>query len=922
MSVRYRVLGPVEITATGRPVALAGQPLTLLACLLVRANTILSVATLADVLWPGGVDAPANPRGTIQTYVTRLRRALGPDMVQTAGGGYRMNVGAAELDLLKFQALADQGDLATAAGDDATATARFDEALALWRGPALQDVRSEVLHRDDVSSLVEQRLGVWERWAEGQLRLGELPIEQLQRLTRENPLRERLWEQLMLVLYRAGRQADALAAYRQVSAILADELGLDPGPALQRLQQRVLTGDPELQAVPQRTVPRPRQLSAVAEGFTGRVDELARLAKLLDENAATVVVDGAGGVGKTTLALRFAHELADRFPDGQVQLNLHGYGPGDPVEPLAALGTLLQAVDVPSEQVPASAEARSALWRTHTAGRAILVLLDNARNSEQVRPLLPGPGCLVIVTSRSQLSGLVARDGAARVSVGRLPEADALALLAATVGAERVHVDEAGQRFVDDAARRFVEVCARLPLAIRILGQHANQQPDRPLSDLLDEISSDPLASFDLDDGAETNLRDLFARSYAALDDDAARLFRLLGRHPGSTFGVAAAAALAGLPIAQARRLLGRLVGANLLEQPRPGRYEFHDLLREFAVEQTAADDDAAVARVLDWYVHAALRASRAIRPGWADEVPEPVGMQLPDFAGYRDGVDWYGNEHDNLIAAFTVAAGRQLDQHVCRLAMCLSTYFNAVSRRDNWIAMCERALRSARAIGDQHAEGRLLNSLGIATARFGSAEQARSYCQAGLAVARVSGRLDDEFAALNNLAIACFYGSDMDASIEAAREALAVAERLDDPQLVTMGHNNLSDLYIRTGRLDEAATHAEQALAMAEALTDVWNRGYTTLNLANIRTAMGDHRSAIEHYRAALDAFRTAGDVLAASEAMEELGDLHRDIGDAHEARRCYAEAHSQLIELGHRDAERVRGKLADLAATTRSRP
>jgi DNA-binding SARP family transcriptional activator/predicted negative regulator of RcsB-dependent stress response len=907
VSVRYGVLGPVEITAAGRPVVLPAQPLTLLAGLLVRANTVVSVDALVEALWPGGDDAPANPRGTVQTYVTRLRRALGPDAVQTSAAGYRIDLGPDELDLLRFQALAEQGDAAAAAGDDATATARFDEALAQWRGPALQDVRSEVLHRDVVPALDEQRLDVWERWVDGQLRQGELPIEQLHRLTRENPLRERFWEQLMIALYRAGRQADALAAYRQIATVLADELGLDPGPALQQLQRSVLAGDRDLQSVPRRTEATPRQLSAVADGFTGRVDELRRLAKVLDEDVATVVIDGAGGVGKTALALRFAHEVADRFADGQVQLNLHGYGPGDPVEPGEALATLLQSVGVPSEQVPATTEARSALWRTHSADRTMLVLLDNARDSEQVRPLLPGSGGLVVVTSRSQLGGLVARDGAARVSVARLPEADAVALLAAVIGAERVQADPG-------AARRFVEVCARLPLAIRILGQHANEQPDRPLAELVDEISSDPLAAFDLDDGAETNLRDIFARSYAALDDDTARLFRRLGAHPGPTFGVGVAAALAGVAAAPARRLLGRLVSANLLEQPRPGRYEFHDLLREFAVEQAGPDDAPALERMLDWYLQAALRACETIRPRWAERAPESADLQLPTISTLPDAVDWYAAEHDNLLAAFHAARAGGHHRHTYRLVLAMRPHFNRGTPFELWVATHEPALDAARLVGDRRAEGRLLGGLGTACVASGQYRTALRYSQQALAIGEELDASDDRFSALTNLGNAYRRLGDLDAALEFSTRALAVAQGLGEPRQTAVAHNNLADRHLHAGRPAEALRHARLAEQLARQAASTHDQAVATMNIAQAEEDLQHLEVSLARLDAALDLVRQTANQKLEADVLEKAGDLYVELHSPGPARRRYRQAVDLLAGLGHRDADRVRGKLAGL--------
>jgi len=916
VTVTFRVLGAVEAFSDGTPVALSGKPLALLACLLVRANSTVSIDALVAALWS---DTAAHGKGAIQTYVRRLRRALGDEVVQTRGTGYRIDAAPAELDLMRFQALMSSAEQAMAAGDDAAAAARFGEAVALWRGPALDNVDSDVLHREDAGALNEQRLAVWQQWAAAQLRLGNPPIAELTRLTGEHPLHEPFWQQLMQALHRAGRTPDALAAYRQLSAVLSDELGLDPSPPLQELHQAILTGELIAPATAPPTAPPrprpatvPRQLSAPIDGFRGRSDELAQLVKLAsgDTGASAVIaaIEGTAGVGKTTLAVRFAHEVADRFPDGHIEVNLRGYGPGEPMTPSAALEQSLQALGVAGDQIPATLEERAALWRTHTSGRRILVLLDNARSSDQVRPLLPGPGGLVLITSRSRLPGLTAREGAGRVSLQRLAEADALDLLSSTVGAHRVHADR-------EASCRFVARCAHLPLAIRILGEYAEQQPDRSLAEFVDELDAEPdrLAYFDLDDGDDTNLRVIFAHSYAALDDASARLFRLLSQHPGRDFGVPAAAALANLSSSVAQRLLQRLARSHLLEQPRPGRYEFHDLLREFATTLAAPDEeDVALRCVLDWYLHAALRACDRLRAGWADRVDPPPGLQLPDIADPRSGMAWYAVEHHNLIAAVTVARDRQLHWYVCRLVLLLRPYFNDLPLRDGWVATHEIGLESARVLGDRRAEGRILCGLGLAHSIFGAHETATSYCRAALAIAREHGLLDDEFSALNNLSIASHTAGDFNQAIALETEALSVAQRLGARRLITMARNNLANNYLDEGRFDDALVQAQAALDGLADEPDQRGQAIALLHLAAAQSALGGYTASLSNFRRSLALFEQLGGRLAQAEVLERIGDLDAQMGNVGGARQHLAVALEMLTELGHRHAERVRGKLA----------
>jgi len=923
VAVTFRVLGSVEALRDGEPVDLSGKPLTVLACLLVRANSTVSVDALVAALW-GETDG--HGKGAVQTYVMRLRRVLGGEVVHTHGTGYRIDASPDELDLLRFQALAAQGDVVAAGGDHASAAARFGEAVALWRGPALDNVDSDVLRREDAAALNEQRLAVWQRWAAAQLRLGNAPVAELTRLTGEHPLHEPLWQQLMQALHRAGRTPDALAAYRRLSAVLAEELGLDPSPPLQQLHQAILTGEPVAEPVAEpATAPQgprpaavPRQLSAAIDGFRGRSDELAYLVKLAsgDTGASAVIaaIEGTAGVGKTTLAVRFAHEVAEQFPDGHIQLNLRGYGPGEPLAPSAALESLLQSVGAGPEP-PAELDARAALWRTHTSGRKILILLDNARSSDQVRPLLPGPGCLVVVTSRSRLPGLTARDGAGRVSLERLSESDAVDLLSTTVGAHRVHADPA-------ASRRFVVRCAYLPLAIRILGEYAEQHPERPLADIVDDVVAGPdrLAYFDLDDGDDTNLRAIFDRSYTALDDDTARLFRLLGRHPGREFGAFAAAALGDLRVDETRRVLDRLVRANLLEQHRPGRYEFHDLLREFALTLTDPDEGAAaLRRAVDWYLHSAMHVYEVIRPGWLDDAPpRPPGLSLPAVSSLVEAMRWYAAEHDNLLAVVDTASALSLHAEVCQLVLALRPYFHHVPVRDGWFATHLLAVDAARAIGDRRAEGRFSRSLGVAHVRFATPEAAVPYCESAVAIARELDIPDDECDALNDLAIVWSELEDHDRALAVFEQTVDIAQQLDTRR-EAVARRNLAACYVDVGRFDDAITQARVVLGLVVDLSDLGLEAYVLHTLATAQAGLRQYEDSLANLQKSLALARETGTRLTQADVLDAMGDVNADLGDATNAARRYEEALEVLVDLGHRNADRVRDKLAALGSTSR---
>jgi DNA-binding SARP family transcriptional activator len=568
MALSFRVLGPVEATVDGRTLPITGQPLTLLAGLLVHANTTVSTGVIERWLWGSGTTAPKRAKGAIQTYVTRLRQALGDEkVVRTVVGGYRLDAGETMVDLLRFEALVSRDDVGS-----------LEKAVGLWRGTPLVGIGSDVLQRDEVPRLTAKYLRAWERLADMLLERGYAPVAELHELTAQHPLHERFWEQLMVALYRSGRQAEALAAYREVAAILADEAGLDPGPGLRAVQQRVLAGEAvvdspvTIQAADGWLVP--HQLPNDVAGFAGRRAELAAL----PAGPGLVVVEGTAGVGKTSLVVHLAHRIAVDFPDGQIFLNLRGYGPGQSMARSSSLDLLLQAVGLRPDQLPADPGAREALWRSRTAGRRMVVVLDNARSTDQVRPLLPGPGSLVLITSRTELRGLVAREGATRMTLARMAPGEARAVLAEAIGEARVRDDSEG-------ADEFLRRCAHLPLAIRVLGERASRFARMPLSRFLAEFLPPGLDGFDLVDDAETNLRAVFAPSYDALCDGAAELFRRLGAHPGPDFGVGLASALLGTREERARFLLDELVRAHLLERPEPHRYQFHDLLREYAIE-------------------------------------------------------------------------------------------------------------------------------------------------------------------------------------------------------------------------------------------------------------------------------------------------------------------------------------------------
>jgi hypothetical protein len=599
----------------------------------------------------------------------------------------------------------------------------------------------------------------------------------------EHPLDERLAGQYMAALYGSGRQAEALAYYQQIRRRLANKLGSDPGPPLQRLHQRILNGDPALAIAPaagngasqEAAFPfPPRQLPADVPGFTGRVRHLAELDRLLAMSAGRpgepgrpgerrqpsrsaemviAVVTGAPGMGKTALAVHWGQRVAGRFPDGQLYVDLRGLNPdGLVMEPSEAVRGLLESLGVPGHRLPATLDAQTAMYRSLLSGRRVLVVLDNARDTRQVRWLLPGtPTCLVVVTSRNQLSDLVA-DGARPLALGVLPAAEARALLTRRLGTGRVSAEPR-------SAEKIIARCAGLPLALAIVGARAIIHPRLPLSALAAELR-DQLAAL-AGESPATSVRAVFSWSYKALSPDAARLFRLLSLHPGPDIGAEAIAALSALDRTQTRQLLTELIQAHLLEEPLPGRYRFHDLIRAFAAEQAQADEapanrTGATERLLAWYLNTAAEAGRHLMPGHRqlELGPVPPGCQPLAFAGYEQALVWCDAEHPSVVACVRLAEETGHDDVAWKLPVASWSFFILRKPRADWIACARIALGAARRGGDRFGEAWVLNGLGLAYADRQPAEAIECFRQA----LRVRHELADRLgvaAVLNNLGAA-----------------------------------------------------------------------------------------------------------------------------------------------------------------------
>jgi DNA-binding SARP family transcriptional activator len=679
-----------------------GRLRVLLTALLVHAGDPVAADALAEVVWDGS--PPSGAAVTLRSHMVRLRHVLGPRAAArlvTRYPGYLLQATEEEVDALKFRCLCRDGGTALRKGAWARADGLLGEALGLWRGAPLADVASEVLRRDEGQDLEALRLQAEEWRIDAALHLGRQAelVPRLQFLAARHPLREGFHGQFMLALYRCGRQAEALAAYHRARDVLVRELGVEPGPGLQELHQRMLSADPALAATgparpterePQRAVP--RELPLAVPGFTGRSAELEALTRLLDQSGAhapeTVVIsaiDGMAGVGKTTLALSWAHRVAGLFPDGQLYVDLRGFDPsGVPVASAQAVRGFLDALGVPPQRIPPGPDAQAGLYRGLVADKQMLIVLDNARDEQQVRPLLPAsPASFVLVTSRSQLVGLAATDGARLLSLDVLTHDEAVRLLTARLGNDRAAAEPG-------ALGEIAALCGRLPLALAVAAARASARPHFPLAALATELrgSAGRLDVLDSADPA-ASVRAVFSWSYRQLSPGAARLFLLLGLHTGPDISVLATASLAAVDEPRARRLLGELARGCLITEHAPGRYAFHDLLRVYAAEQAHAlesDDElrTATRRMLDYYLHTAHRAAMLVDP-LRDPLPLPApapGVSLDPFADHGEALAWCEAQFAVLLAVAAAAAASGFDRHAWQIPWAITGFLN---RRAHW---------------------------------------------------------------------------------------------------------------------------------------------------------------------------------------------------------------------------------------------
>ncbi|QFZ18784.1 AfsR/SARP family transcriptional regulator [Saccharothrix syringae] len=895
MEVSFELLGEVRVLVDGVAVDLGhARQRCVLAALLVDHNQPQSLDSLTEKVW--GDRAPRQARSTLYGYLFRLRQVLGGvpgAVIGRTAAGYVLPVDAGTVDLERFRALVER----SRSGDDDEALALVERALGLWRGEALGGISggwadavrqgldrerwSAVAHRNDIA-----------------LRLGrhESLLAELSTLVKRDPLDERLAAQFMLALHRSGRPAEAMAHYQVIRRALADELGTDPGPRLRELYQQMLVGEVAPPAVGR--PPTPRQLPAPPRLFVGRDDELVVLDGALARQGGSLAVVGAGGSGKTALALHWAHRALDRFPDGQLYADLRGFDPtGPPTSTSAVLLGFLGALGATS--LPADVDGQAALYRSLVAGRRLLVVLDNARDTDQVLALLPGgTTCTTLITSRHRLTALTASRGVPTLALDVLPDDDARALLSGHLSPQRVSAEP-------EAVATLLGHCAGLPLAIGIVAARAAAHPGFPLAAFADELGeADGLDGLDTAE-LSTSLRAVFAASLRALSADAARLFALLGIAPGPDIGLPAVAALADVPVPRARSLLEELETGHLVRQHVPGRYRMHDLVRLCAAER-ARDEETALGRVIDFYVRSGLAAERALYP---HETPAAVFSDQPGPADDGTALAWLVTEYTCLIAAQEAAVRAGDHPAVWRLAWALDTFQRRQGHlhRDQ-ITVWRAGLAAADRAGDLDARALASWRLGAALARAGDVDEASRHLHRALTLSREAGDPSGEAAVHQSLAWVRETQGDDRQALHHAVSALDVLGTLDRPIRHAHALNQAGWYAARLNDLDQARHYCEAALSLARAHADRDAEARTLDSLGYIAHRAGHHDKAVAHYELALTHFEDVGATYDYADTVERLADAHAAAGRPDRAREHRLRALALFLQQ-HRtaDADRV---------------
>lgn len=902
------LLGPMRVVESGRAIDLGPRRAQrcLFGLLALEAGQTVPLDRLADLLWDG--DPPGNARGLIRSHVSRLRSHLGGGRagvrIVTHGPGYMAQLDPDQVDAQRFRRQVAEADAVPGPADRA---AHLRRALGLWRGPLLADVASDRLRDRVGAGLDELRLHAWESCLDAELAAGEhLRITtELVDLAAAHPLRERLAHMLMLALYRGDRQAEALAVFRDLRARMVRELGLEPGEALQRLEHAILVNDASLlPPAPVTVVSGPSgqsQLPADVRGFLGRDTELAQLDEQVRGGSTVATVVGPPGVGKTALAIHWAHAASGRYPDGRLFIDFRGYGPGAALGPMATLDRLLRTLGCPGADVATDPDERAAQYRALLAGKRVLIVVDNVASSQDVTPLLPGDaGSLMLVTSRERLDGLAALHGATRLTLAPLSTEDSAGMLERFGGLKP-------SRRIGRHLRALAHLCDRMPLALRIAAVRLGESGPESLVEQL-RAEGGRLGRLSVE-GGEVSVRAAISLSLHRLADTERAMFCLLGLHPGPRPSLDACAALADVPTGAAGASLGGLTAAHLVQEFPSAGYQMHDLVRLFAREQAGAMDTAqtgaAVRRVLMWYRDAANAADRALRPAERPNfATPPVSLA---FGSPAAALAWLDTEADNLIAA----AERACDHHPelgWQIAAAMYGWLSRRHQRDQWIALYGRAAEAAREAGDAHGEALIAGRMPMPCSQAGRHEEAAGWARRAHELRMAMGDLHGAATALLNLGAVWNNARRPWAAISALQRAARLGEGLPNAEhMRAIIQCNLGEAHQLAGLTPLALKHFERALSIADGVCAPRDVAQIRIGLAAAFRGDGRPREAIARLERVLDDLRQTGDAVLEAEAHEELGRAHLDAGEPGPASRHLASALAAYRRLGHHRSREV---------------
>lgn len=906
-NLTVRLMGTVEALLDNQLLDIPGRRVRLLlAVLALSAGRPVSMDRIATVLWDE--DLPANVRASVQTYIGRLRRAIGTRMVARESGGYRLLISRCDVDLLHF---ADRVDQATRADVEVHEREQLAGAIRMWSDAPFGASANEWLQTHESSGWHELYLQAVERKADLDLAagcFGECVVE-LQGITSRYPLRESLWARKLTALHRSGRTADALQQYEQLRTRIADELGVDPSAELRAIHAQILRSDatePDSWLSASSVANTPRLLPPADRRFTGRYEQLKRLDAHLDNGSDLLALHGPAGAGKTSLAVHWAQNIADQFPDGQIFINLRGFGTTGQVGAMEALSILLRAMGVAGQHLPADQDRRETMWRDLASSRKMLIVLDNARDSAQVRPLLThGGSSVVLVTSRSQLRSLTTRHAADRVLVGQMPEQDSMALLSA-------HSKSIDSR---ETLAELASLCGHLPLALAIAAERASRDEGTPIEEVVASLRGERLRVLSAGgDDPDTSVQAVLDWSYETLDHATARVLRMVGLAPAARFTRDVVAALVGIDNREAETVLSNLVDRHLVIEQPPGWYDVHDLTRDYAQDLTLRLDtteqrEQAIGRLRSWYIHSSAHAATGIGESHKIvKVHEPAPGIVPrHFDDPKAGFRWFLEYRQSIIALIDQAVVSRDHATVYTIIPMLGELIGHTGDLYQAIRLCELAFDAASQAGDQLAQANCATQLGGIYRRGHDYVKSIEWLSWARDLYAGMGQREGELHATLILGVVLLFADDLEGAAATFEKTRNGARELGADHREASALNNLSLVYGRLGRRDEAVAAAEECLAIHERLDEPFNKAGLLDTLGNAQLGQGDATQARESFLRALALHEELGESEGHVITMKNLGIAENALGHRSQAEQYWRDCLAMFDRLNAADSPEI---------------